>query len=109
MPAEDTGQPGGVVPPERLDRTLDALSHRRRRRALYELRDADGAVAVEELADAIADDAAREQVVASLHHQHLPKLADAGLVDYDGRSGDVRYEGGDLIESWLDRLAAVEE
>lgn len=86
---------------------LDALAHQRRRHALYELRDADGAMAVESLADAVADDAG-EQVVVSLHHQHLPRLADVGLVDYDARSGHARYAGDDLVASWLDRLADVE-
>jgi DNA-binding transcriptional ArsR family regulator len=111
MPADDTGGGQGVASPDRIDRLLDALSHRRRRHALYELRGADGAVAVADLADAVAADldAARDRVAASLHHHHVPKLSDAGLVDYDDRSGDVRYAGGDLVSSWLDLLAAVEE
>ncbi|WP_193570126.1 MULTISPECIES: hypothetical protein [Halorussus] len=40
-------------------------------------------------ADADAADR-RERVRVDLHHNHLPRLADAGLVDYDGRTGTIR-------------------
>lgn len=32
----------------------------------------------------------RERVRLDLHHNHLPRLADAGLIDYDARTGTVR-------------------
>lgn len=43
------------------------------------------AVARRELDDADVDyaDAIVERVRRSLHHRHVPKLADAGLVEYD--------------------------
>lgn len=111
MPVNDAGSTGGASSPDRLDRTLDALAHRQRRRALYHLRDADGAVTVDALADAVADhaDADRDRVRASLYHRHLPKLVDVGLVAHDDRAGHVRYVGDDLAAAWLDRLAAVEK
>lgn len=110
MTSDDTSGASGLCP-ERLDRTLDALAHHRRRRALYHLRDAADAVTIDSLADAVADaesDADAERVLASLHHRHVPKLADVGVVDHDPRSGDVRFAADGHVESWLDRLADVE-
>jgi DNA-binding transcriptional ArsR family regulator len=85
-----------------LDRYFDALSDRRRRYALYELQRS-GSVSEEELARRIAaretgrpaDDLAAEdyrRVQSDLHHDHLPRLADYGLVAFDPRSEAVRYE-----------------
>lgn len=45
-------------------------------------------------------------VEASLHHVHVPKLVDAGIVEYDARSQEMRYWSHDGLESWLDRLDA---
>ncbi|WP_425607419.1 DUF7344 domain-containing protein [Halomontanus rarus] len=35
----------------------------------------------------------RKRVKLTLHHRHLPKLDDAGLIEYDHRNGDIRYRG----------------
>ncbi|GAA0259012.1 hypothetical protein GCM10009000_089910 [Halobacterium noricense] len=37
-----------------------------------------------------------------LLHQHLPKLADHGLIDYDHRSETVRYRDDSQIERLLE-------
>ena len=37
-----------------------------------------------------------------LHHSTLPKLADAGILDYDPRSETVRYRGRPAVEQLLD-------
>ena len=65
------------------------LTHRRRRRVLAVLRDAEEPLTLEEVAAELAGrwgDPEREhldRVRLSLHHWHLPKLAAAGAVDYD--------------------------
>lgn len=46
----------------------------------------------------------RDQLKLRLHHLHLPKLADGGLLEFDPRSGQVRYRSHDMVESWLARL-----
>lgn len=48
---------------------------------------------VDELAGYISDqqDGAKRQVAIRLHHVTLPKLAAAGLIDYDTRSNTARY------------------
>ncbi|WP_158057398.1 DUF7344 domain-containing protein [Halorussus halophilus] len=71
-----------------LDATFDAFSHPTRRQTLEYLSTRVGAVSLDELADALAavgPDSACEHTHISLHHNHLPKLADFGLVRYDAK------------------------
>ena len=46
----------------------------------------------------------RTRVAIALHHSILPKLADAGLIDYDARSNAARYGANPPVEEWLDRV-----
>lgn len=89
---------GGESLPSRI---FGALVHPRRRYVLYYLRDRDRAqtddLAVQITAwerDVRIEDApaeASERVHAELVQSHLPKLDDYGFVEYDRRSGAVRY------------------
>jgi hypothetical protein len=41
----------------------------------------------------------RECIYAGLHHNHLPRLAEAGLIDYDPRSQTIRnWEEPSLVQ-----------
>jgi DNA-binding transcriptional ArsR family regulator len=90
-----------------LDTVFRALAHPLRREALAVLSGRDDGVArVEELTDELLDASGAESTArlhAALHHTHLPALVDAGIVEYDARSGLVRYREGqpkaELIES----------
>ena len=84
-----------------LDEVFELLGRERRRYALYYLRQRDGPVTVEELAEAIAewerDDAEHgpederfEEVVLSLNHAHLPKIESADSIEYDRENDRVR-------------------
>ena len=95
------------------DEILGALAHRRRRVALSVLTDYDTTLSRVALARAILEhepgsetvsDDAVEDCCVTLHHVHLPKLAAAGLISYDARSGAVSYRGHPLIEDaeWFD-------
>jgi hypothetical protein len=42
-----------------------------------------------------------DQLAGVLHH-HLPKLATINLLEFDSRSGMVRYHGDELVEALLD-------
>ncbi|WP_137285210.1 DUF7344 domain-containing protein [Halorussus salinisoli] len=88
--------------PERvasLDATFDALADRQCRVLLRHLDESDDdTLSVADLAARLTDAAdgtdaktAENRLLASLHHTHLPKLADAGLVNYDADRGLVRY------------------
>ena len=73
---------------------LGSLTHPRRRLILYYLHDRSGPVEADELARQVLawetntavgniTDNDCERVVTGLYHNHLPKLADAGLIEYD--------------------------
>ncbi|WP_227374121.1 DUF7344 domain-containing protein [Haladaptatus halobius] len=49
------------------------------------------------------DDTTR--VKTELHHKHFPKLAAAGVIDYDPRDETVRYHDGTPLEA-VETLAA---
>lgn len=42
-----------------------------------------------------------QHIAIALHHNHLPKLTDVGLIDYDEKSGAVQYSGDPLVEKQL--------
>jgi len=98
---------GGWSTPTRL---FDLLADDRRRYVLDELRTASAdAVAVEELVDHLLafDRTATDpdRVRLALYHKTLPGLADAGVVDFDRRTGVVRYRDHELVEDLLDVVA----
>lgn len=69
---------------------------------------------VEELAEAVADredehsttdftDEDSPRIALSLRHQHLPKIADAGLIAYDRDQATVTYEGHPALrDEWVE-------
>ncbi|RBI62473.1 hypothetical protein DMJ13_11485 [halophilic archaeon] len=104
------GSSGGTS----FDELLQIVADRHRRSVLYCLQDANEDVAsFDELREHLLardldiDDS--ERATIALHHRILPRLEDAGLVEYDARSDTVRYREDDLAERLLDRLADVED
>jgi DNA-binding transcriptional ArsR family regulator len=77
---------------ETEERVFDALSHPRRRRILSTLRDSRGPRSLEDLGRSLVESGAfgdAEDAVVSLHHVHLPRLAEADLVEWDAESETV--------------------
>ena len=62
---------------------------------------------VEEEGPARADDRSehRREVAVDLYHVHLPRLSEAGLVEFDHRTGRVLYLGAPLARSVLAEIA----
>lgn len=97
--------------------TFDLLSHRYRRFVLHFLATRSNGVSDRlELAtvvsEAVHDEGVSpeddlDRIVTELHHVHLPKLADANVLDYDDRTGYVRYWGEPTIEEFATRAVAV--
>ncbi|WP_134669288.1 DUF7344 domain-containing protein [Halorussus marinus] len=99
-----------------LDDLLRLLANRRCRYVLYCLDEADRTVlGLDELADRVVcrecewDDAAgtdtsahRRTVTIELHHNHLPRLAAAGAIDYDARTRTVRNRRHASLAEWID-------
>lgn len=104
---------------ETLDTVYGLLANSRRRHVLYHFV-ANEIGYVESLSRAIAahegdvphesvDEGVRGEVAASLLHNHLPKLAAHGVVEYDARSGDVvRSEGFAEIRPFVERTRSID-
>jgi hypothetical protein len=86
-----------------IDLLFDVLSDHQRRQLvgymhasnedIFHLDDFAQIIDIQETDFSEVDEKNRKQVKIALHHRHLPKLADAGLIEYDSRHGDVRYRG----------------
>lgn len=95
-----------------LDTVFEVLSDRRRRYVLYTMSRAEGgSMTVDRLAMRIGrmegDHAATgerhtERIADDLRERQLPKLIEAGIVEYDDRSETVRYYGRPALEEWLE-------
>lgn len=91
---------------ETLDACCDVLSDQRRRYlCAHLLKSGEGVYSLDELVERVRergrDDASelekhRQRIRLELHHWHLPKLADTGLINYDAGTRTVRYR-----ESWV--------
>jgi len=59
-------------------------------------------------ADRTGERPGHDNMEVQLQHVHLPKLADAGLIEYDVRSQTVRYNSHDEVEQLLERIHEFE-
>lgn len=110
---EDTHQ----IPELSLDAVLDILSQRERRYILNYLVDSSTEVVpIDEVVKQIVRSETerldempnRDHLELSLYHIHLPKLTDAGLLEYDSQSQQIRYWGNEQVEKWLERIQREE-
>ncbi|MDS0297591.1 permease [Halogeometricum sp. S1BR25-6] len=104
-------------PPQ--DACYDVLADRRRRYAVESLGECQTPMAVADLADEVAarehaapladvSDEERERVLISLHHLHLPKLADWEVVEYARERGNVSLTPeGERVRAFLDDVTDV--
>lgn len=104
--------PPRETPESALDVWLDVLADPRCRYVLHYFTKTVGQVAtVDELATSLhasgklrptrPERAAEDYVTVTLHHTVLPKLDEAGVLDYDARTQTVRYREHPALERWL--------
>lgn len=97
-----------------LDADLRLVADRHRRQVIEHLRrDDDGRTTFEALVDHLHERGPhgtgdhvldREQLSIRLQHTLLPTLSDHGVVEFDHRSGAVRYHPDEEVEALLDAL-----
>jgi DNA-binding transcriptional ArsR family regulator len=95
------------------DRILSAVANEHRRAILRSLNNvSDRTLEYDTLVDHVAErvedentdgvsDEHRQRVRIALHHTHLPKLAEAGIIDYEAEAGHVQFVGGKLEQDIL--------
>ncbi len=100
-----------------IDAVLELLADWRRRELLARLIRSPTQTTIDQLIEHLAEREtearnerpARDSIEIKLLHVHLPKLAEAGIVEYDERSRQVRYRRNDRLERWLERVQDVSE
>ncbi|RRJ33659.1 DUF7344 domain-containing protein [Halocatena pleomorpha] len=102
------------------DLVFDLLSSPRRRFVLHYLRSESDSLALTALADEVAaweyetpveelSDQERKRAYVSLYQTHIPKLADAGIVEYDTDSGEVTLaQAAGVVDAYLPDEAGPE-
>lgn len=111
--------PSGEDRSDRASEILEVLTDRERRSVLYHLQE-ETVADVDDVARTVAaatadvppdgvDERERSRVHDRLVHLHLPKMVDAGLVEWDRRSGTVRYaHPPDVLSAILRLVGGVE-
>ncbi|MEF8828605.1 MAG: ArsR family transcriptional regulator [Haloarcula sp.] len=103
---------------EEVDDVFEVLADWRRRAICHYFASGDRSAAdVAALATAISNqggastvgaaDTSASTIRTQLEEEHLPVLHRAGLIDYDERSGAVKYWGSPTVEKWADHAEAV--
>lgn len=91
-----------------VSKQCELLASNRRRAILRYLSARPGEpVDIDELADfllAHGEEADRQNILLSLHHVHLPKLADAGVITYQRDQRQLIYRGARELGQLLDFL-----
>lgn len=94
---------------------LEAIGHHQRRETLRFLMDhSDATATIDNVAKHLSrreieqtgnpSGSSPTEIKISLYHMHLPKLEEAGLIEYDQRSGELRYWRHAALEDILDCL-----
>ncbi|WP_458185052.1 DUF7344 domain-containing protein [Haladaptatus sp. NG-WS-4] len=87
-----------------FDVLFQLLSDRVRRRILLSLSESEGSrTSIDELSNTLTAEreTSRRTTSVLLYHDHLPRLADAGLLDFDRESESVRYRPDRRVERLL--------
>jgi hypothetical protein len=96
-----------------IDDVLQLLASHHRRRTIDRLRRAGGQTTLVDLATGLSReeseaedgrDTERGELTRELAHCHLPKLEAHGVLEFDSRSGAIRYRKPDYVEAVLDAL-----
>lgn len=93
--------------PETIDDQLSVLTNELHRTiVLYFCRHSTETATTDDIADYIRDqqDTELSNLEVRLHHVILPRLAKAGVLEYDSRSNTVRYRRQPTLETWVQSI-----
>lgn len=101
------GSMEGEVVSLSMDTVFDILRNRRRRYALYRLnRSRNGVASFDEVIGFVVrtepTDDRHERIARDLYERHLPRLAEANVIEYDDRSETIRYRYVPSLQEWLE-------
>lgn len=101
-----------------LGETFDVLAHPYRRHVLYYLRTHSEEVAIDTLTAMLANELAGPSatgrsdstgdIEVALHHTHLPKLADAGLITFAQDKQSIELDGMNGHGQFVDEAARID-
>lgn len=102
------------------DHILTLLADLRRRQLLYQLerQEPGAAIGFDELVERITDvedgrrtdrQDLRRRIAIDLRHQHLPKLEEAGVLQYDFEIGIVRQPWNSAFATWVKHVHRVDD
>lgn len=116
MLTHDERTPAGWGPPEphlSVDDILEVLSNHQRRAIIQHLCDAPGQVhSIDDVVNHLKDleqqrydtSPGEDHLLSVLVHIHGPKLHEAGLIDYDIPSREIRYHPNEQVEQILEQI-----
>ena len=87
-----------------VDELLQVLSDSHRRE-LVRVLDEEQVVPLDDVAETLGEGESSQVVVTSLHHNHLPKMENCGVVEYDFPAREIRR--GSRFDDALDVLRRV--
>lgn len=96
-----------------LNQIFELLQVPRRRYVLYYLYEVEREVVnLDNVVDAVCDYGARsteygdgpprERVCIDVYHNQIPRLSDAGIIEYDRQEGTVRFRGSASLKEWVE-------
>lgn len=84
---------------------LRILGNETRREVIRTLKKSEGeAMTIDDLAASTDRPTERQDVAISLHHVHIPLLAEANLIQFEPQSGRIVYIGDEMVETLLESL-----
>lgn len=62
------------------------------------------AMTIDDLAASTARHSERQDLAIRLHHVHIPLMAEANIIEFEPKSGRVKYIGDEEVETLLESL-----
>lgn len=96
------------IKPEELDKLLTVLADPHCRSIIFYFRNSSAeAATVADLTSEVETHATEEEIAIQLHHSVLPRLDEAGIIEYNTRSNTARYLDHGIPQTLIENLEAL--